>query len=119
MDLSKLSVADLRALQEQVAHALKEREQQERAQARAQILAIAQSAGIPLKELMATSSLRPKTGAVAVRYRHPKKHLAAMDWPRPPAEMGAGMGSVRAVAGRAARIVIVDGLRLLAAARSC
>ncbi len=78
MDLSKLSVADLRALQEQVAHALKEREQQERAQARAQILAIAQSAGIPLKELMATSSLRPKTGAVAVRYRHPKN--TSLQW---------------------------------------
>ncbi|MGB7480498.1 MAG: H-NS histone family protein [Burkholderiaceae bacterium] len=78
MDLSKLSVTDLRALQEQVAHALKKREQQERAEARAQILAIAQSAGISLKELVATSSPRSKRSTVAVRYRHPND--ASLQW---------------------------------------
>ena len=44
MDLSGLTVAELKALQDQVKQALKDREHQEQVKAREQILAIAQSA---------------------------------------------------------------------------
>lgn len=70
MDLSNLPVADLRNLQESIRQELKKREQQEVDKARAQILAIAQSVGVPLKDLMA-AGVRAKTGPVAVQYRNP------------------------------------------------
>jgi len=70
MDLSKLSATDLRNLQDQVNQELKQREQEEVAEAREQIMAIAQRVGIPLKELIMTPvrAKGPKTGT---RYRHP------------------------------------------------
>lgn len=77
MDLSKLSSADLRALQEQVKKELKKREHEEVAKAREQIIAIAQSVGIPLKELISTG-VRAKNGPAAVRYRHPAD--ASLHW---------------------------------------
>jgi DNA-binding protein H-NS len=73
MDLSRLSLADLRALQQQVTQELKVREQQELEKAREQIIAIAQSVGIPLKELIGTD-VRGKPGngsSAATRFRHP------------------------------------------------
>jgi DNA-binding protein H-NS len=82
MDLSKLSVAELRALQEQLEQELKKREHEDIIKAREQIMAIAQSVGIPLKDLV-SGQIRTKTGAgkekgkrkeqVAVRYRHPSE----------------------------------------------
>lgn len=69
MDLSNMSVGDLRNLQEQIKVEMKKREQQEVAKAREQILAIAQSVGVPLKDLIGNGGR--KTGSVAVRYRHP------------------------------------------------
>ena len=72
MDLSKLSSADLRKLQEQVKHELKQRESQDLAKAREQILAIAESVGVPLKDLVGGAAApRAKTGSVAPRYRNP------------------------------------------------
>ena len=75
MDLSGLSLADLRALQEQVKLEIKKREHDDVIKAREQIMAIAHSVGIPLKELMGTQGRVAKAGAVvtkvAVRYRHP------------------------------------------------
>ena len=71
VDLSKMSVGDLRNLQEQIKQEMKKREQQEVQKAREQILAIAQSVGVPLKDLIATNSRGAKTGSVAVRYRNP------------------------------------------------
>ena len=70
MDLSNLSLGDLRNLQEQIKQEMKKREQQEVQKAREQIMAIAQSVGVPLKELI-TTSRGGKSGSVAVRYRHP------------------------------------------------
>lgn len=82
VDLSKLSVAELRALQDEVKLALKEREQEEQSKAREQILAIAQSAGISLKELLGGSPRGAgkggKGGKVAVQYRHPSN--ASQQW---------------------------------------
>ncbi|SEO22757.1 DNA-binding protein H-NS [Duganella sp. CF517] len=74
MDLSNMSSADLRNLQEQVKRELKQREGQDLAKAREQILAIAQSVGMPLKELVggvSTARGGKKTGSVAPRYRNP------------------------------------------------
>ena len=77
MDLSNLSIGDLRNLQDQIKLEMKKREQQEVAKAREQILAIAQSVGMPLKDLLAASG-RVKTGTVAVRYRHPDN--SSLQW---------------------------------------
>jgi DNA-binding protein H-NS len=76
MDLSNLSLGDLRNLQEQVKQEMKKREVQEVQKAREQILAIAQSVGVPLKDLLASGTRGTKaagsgTGTVAVRYRNP------------------------------------------------
>ena len=70
MDLSNMSLGDLRNLQDKIKQEMKQREQQEVQKAREQILAIAQKVGVPLRELVGTST-RGKTGTVAVRYRHP------------------------------------------------
>ncbi|MES2298910.1 MAG: H-NS histone family protein [Pseudomonadota bacterium] len=70
MDLSNLSINDLRKLQDQIKQEMKKREHLEMAKAREQILAIAQSVGVPLKDLIG-GGIRAKTGTVAVRYRHP------------------------------------------------
>lgn len=77
MDLSNMSVGDLRNLQEQIKQEMKKREQQEVQKAREQILAIAQSVGVPLKDLIAAGT-RGKTGSVAVRYRNPDD--ASQQW---------------------------------------
>ena len=76
MDLSNMSSADLRNLQEQVKRELKQREGQDLAKAREQILAIAQSVGVPLKDLVGGAGVGAvrggrKTGTVAPRYRNP------------------------------------------------
>lgn len=78
MDLSNMSVGDLRNLQEQIKQEMKKREQQEVQKAREQILAIAQSVGVPLKDLIAASGRGAKTGSVAVRYRNPDN--ASQQW---------------------------------------
>jgi DNA-binding protein H-NS len=76
MDLSNMSLGDLRNLQEQIKQEMKQREQQDLQKAREQIMAIAQSVGVPLKDLIATSGRGAKaggksSGSVAVRYRNP------------------------------------------------
>lgn len=80
MDLSKLSIAELHALQDQIKQALQQREQAERARAREEILAIAQKAGISLKELITAKNMKATTkgSTVAVRYRHPND--ASLQW---------------------------------------
>jgi DNA-binding protein H-NS len=74
MNLSSMSVAELRALQEQITQEIKAKTQAELVKAREEILAIAQNAGISLKDLLDSQSnaknRAPKT-KVAVRYRHP------------------------------------------------
>jgi len=79
MDLSNISLGDLRNLQEQIKQEMKQREQQDLQKAREQIMAIAQSVGVPLKDLIATSGRGAKaagksgsgSGSVAVRFRNP------------------------------------------------
>lgn len=76
MDLSGLSSQDLRTLQEQVSQEIKQRGQQEIAKAREQIMAIAESVGLPLTELLAKQ--RAKSGPVAARYQNPSN--AGQQW---------------------------------------
>jgi DNA-binding protein H-NS len=83
IDLSKMSLAEVRALQEQLAQEVKKREQEEIAQARAQIEAIAKSVGLPLKDLLKDNKEdRTKMANVrtkgAVQYRHPAN--TALQW---------------------------------------
>ncbi len=70
MDLSNLSAAELRKLQEQIKRELIKRESEDKAKARQQILEIAHSLGVPLKELIGGGA-RGKTGSVAPRFRNP------------------------------------------------
>lgn len=77
MDLSNLSLAELRTLQEDIKKQLKKREQDDMSKAREQILAIAQSVGVSVKDLVGTG-IRVKTGTVAVRYRNPDD--ASQQW---------------------------------------
>lgn len=75
MDLSNMSVAQLRELQEQLKKELTQRESQERTQAIEKILAIAKSVGSTVEELMAGAKAGAKLKApgavVAPRYRNP------------------------------------------------
>jgi DNA-binding protein H-NS len=83
MDLSNMSLGDLRNLQEQIKQETKKREQQEVQKAREQILAIAQSVGLSVDELVGNArrggkSANAGTGSVAVRYRNPAD--ASQQW---------------------------------------
>lgn len=72
MDLSSLSLAELRDLDAKITQQLKHREKADLSAAREQIMKIAQEAGVSLSDLLKTSS-KTKTGAkVAVKYRHPQ-----------------------------------------------
>ncbi|SFV09777.1 H-NS histone family protein [Pseudoduganella namucuonensis] len=82
MDLSNMSAAQLRDLQEQVKRELVKRESDDKAKAREQILAIAKSVGVPVQELIASAQPRAKGanggGSVAARYRNPAD--ASQQW---------------------------------------
>ncbi len=81
MDLSNMSSADLRNLQEQLKRELKQRESQDLAEAREKIFAIAESVGVPLKDLVGGAGIArggKKTGSVAPRYRNPAD--ASQQW---------------------------------------
>src|SRR4051812_31325902 len=68
MDLSTVSVSELRALQTRIEAELKSRKKLELAKAREQILSIAQSAGISLKDLTTLGS-NEKAALHVVRFR--------------------------------------------------
>ncbi|MBB3120501.1 H-NS histone family protein [Pseudoduganella violacea] len=71
MDLTNKSASELRDLQEQIKRELKKRETQDLQKAREQILAIAQSVGVPLKDLLGAPGNRGKGGTVAAQFRNP------------------------------------------------
>ena len=71
MELFTLSLPDLRTLQENVKQELKRREHKDLADARAQILAIAQAAGMSVQDLVGSGVKVKSTKKVAVRYRSP------------------------------------------------
>lgn len=85
MDLKSLDLAQLRALEQKVKVEIRHRQSQEMANARQQILNIAQSVGIPLKDLIGSSVKvqKKQVGArpgkkVPMRYRHPEH--AELTW---------------------------------------
>jgi DNA-binding protein H-NS len=78
MDISKLSLPELRQLQDDIAKQLKQAEQANLAAARDQILAIAKDHGLSLQDLIGTGAARLKKSSVAVRYRHPEN--ASQQW---------------------------------------
>lgn len=72
-DLSKYSLAQLRALEVQVIDELKTQHFLSISKAREQILHIARSAGLSEKQLRAVKVLKaPKQGGVQVKYRNPE-----------------------------------------------
>ena len=70
MNLSILTMAELRNLSEKVQQEVSHRERDDLNKAREQIMAIAQQAGIPLKQLI-LDGLHPRVGKVAVQFRNP------------------------------------------------
>lgn len=85
MDLSNMSSAQLRDLRKQLERELKKRESEDLAKAREQILAIAQSVGVPVKELIGNGLRAGKSGKsgkgggmVAARFRNPAD--ASQQW---------------------------------------
>lgn len=77
MDLSKLSMTELKDLLQQAAKEEKSREKSELESARNEIYVIAQRFNIPLKDLIGTG-IRKTTGKVAVQYRNPAN--ATEEW---------------------------------------
>lgn len=89
-DLSNFSMAQLRDLQTQVAEQIKVREKDEIAKVQQQILALASDVGMSVEQIMGFKTTKAKK-PVAVRYQHPERQDEAVDWPRPPADMGQGV----------------------------
>lgn len=78
-DLSTYSLSKLRALEVQVIDELKTRHYLSVSKAREQILHIAQSAGISVKELMSGKSApRAKSAPAGAKYRNPDD--ASQEW---------------------------------------
>lgn len=72
ISLANLSVTDLQQLEADIEVEIKKRDQQKFAEARLQILAIAQSVGIDVKDIMGkTTAKKPSSKPVAAKYRNP------------------------------------------------
>lgn len=75
MDLSNLSLAELRDLQQQIPAELKRRESQEKADALNELRAFAKTRGFSLEELIgkegAVAKVKTTGNKVKVKYRHP------------------------------------------------
>lgn len=73
IDLSNFSMAELRDLQTQVAEQIKTRQKDEITNVQKQILALAQSVGMTVEQIMNLKGGQTKkaTKPVAVRYQHP------------------------------------------------
>jgi DNA-binding protein H-NS len=104
MDLSTLTVAQLRDLQQQIPAELKRREQQEKLNILSEVRAFAKARGFALEELVGKDVPKAKVagGKVKVKYRHPKD--ASLQWtgrgrqPRWVAEWLAGGGKIEGLA---------------------
>lgn len=78
MELGNMTAVELRDLDEKIKIEIKSRAKHDLSKAREQILAIAQNAGIALKDLIAVAPVRAKTGSVPVRFRNPAD--ASQQW---------------------------------------
>ena len=79
MDLSSLTAAQLRDLQQQIPAELKRRETQEKVNILKEVQAFAKARGYALEELVG-KEIKVKTsgGKVKVKYRHPQD--ASLEW---------------------------------------
>ena len=79
MDLSSLTVTELRDLQQQIPAELKRREVQEKANILNEVRAFAKARGFALEELVGKEvKIKAPTGKVKVKYRHPEN--ASLEW---------------------------------------
>lgn len=79
MDLSSLTLAELRDLQQQIPAELKRREVQEKANILNEVRAFAKARGFALEELVGKEvKIKVPTGKVKVKYRHPEN--ASLEW---------------------------------------
>lgn len=77
MDISSLSLAELKKLEAKAIQEIKSRKKGELEKARAEMLAIAQRVGVPLTQLIAGAPKNAAKGnkkAVAAVYRNPDNH---------------------------------------------
>lgn len=77
MDISSLSLAELKKLEAQATQEIKTRQKGELEKARAEMLAIAQRVGVPLTQLIAGAPKNAAKGEkkiVAALYRNPDNH---------------------------------------------
>ena len=102
MDLSSLTVAQLRDLQQQIPAELKRREAQEKVNILNEVRAFAKALGFALEELVGKEAkIKAPTGKVKVKYRHPEN--ASLEWtgrgrqPKWVAEWQATGGSLEAL----------------------
>lgn len=78
MDISNLSIAELKTLRADIDAALKARSNDEIAKARQQIAQIAKEAGLSLKDLIAGAAKSGAVKSVAVKFRDPTD--ATKEW---------------------------------------
>lgn len=79
MDLSSLTVAELRALQQQIPAELKRREAQEKVNILNEVRAFAKARGYALEDLVVREAKAKATGGkVKVKYRHPQD--STLEW---------------------------------------
>ena len=103
MDLSALTVAQLRDLQQQIPAELKRRESQEKLNILSEVRAFAKARGYALEDLVGKDAkVKAGGGKVKAKYRHPKD--ASLEWtgrgrqPRWVVEWLAGGGALEALA---------------------
>lgn len=80
MDLSTLSISELRDLQQQIPVELKRRESQDKANILNEVRAFAKARGYAIEELLGkdVKVKAPATGKVKVKYRHPSD--PSLEW---------------------------------------
>lgn len=79
MDLSTLTIVQLRDLQQQIPVELKRREVQDKANILNEVRAFAKARGFALEELVGKEAkIKTSTGKVKVKYRHPEN--ATLEW---------------------------------------
>lgn len=79
MDLSTLTVIQLRDLQQQIPAELKRREAQEKVNILNEVRAFAKARGYALEELVSKETkVKVPSGKVKVKYRHPEN--AGLEW---------------------------------------
>ncbi len=73
MDLSTMSISQLRDLQQQIPVEIERREAEEKVNALNELRAFAKSRGYAIEDLLAVREAKPKAagGKVKVKYRHP------------------------------------------------